>query len=427
MHNFFKPWRRKVSLVTLAMACALITHIGIVDKLHITPLAAGEEMLPGGAVARLGTLKIKGEVQSIAFGPDGKLLASSSHDGTLRLWDVVGKKAVILSGDWPINGRSIDFSPDGELVAASAGGFSGARQSHVVVFDVKLGRPVYRLPVAYISDSASVAFTGDGKYLATGARLPRGGWLIQMVENIRYSGGIEVWDRAELDRFPIADGSDKTVRDTVPVTKFHTRGAMSEYKGDVTCVAISPDTTILAAVGSDSFGNGRLSFWRLPSGEESLHVKQDSWHVGFVAFAPSGKMVATTSSYNIHEEQSFKPQVEAVEEIEKLFDDPRRRQIELWNVADGTIAMTLDGHDADVAGIAFSPDGKYLASASLDKTIGIWNVTHGRRIASLKGHEGGVLCVAFSPDGKLLASGSADTMILVWDFAMAIKQQAAKP
>ena len=90
---------------------------------------------------------------------------------------------------------------------------------------------------------------------------------------------------------------------------------------------------------------------------------------------------------------------------------------------EGTVTKTLQGHTADVAGIVFSPDGRHLASASLDMTIGLWKVADGQRVATLKGHASGVLCVAFSSDGKRLSSGSIDTSILLWD----VSQNATPP
>ncbi|NWJ96398.1 MAG: hypothetical protein HXX20_11505 [Chloroflexi bacterium] len=75
----------------------------------------------------------------------------------------------------------------------------------------------------------------------------------------------------------------------------------------------------------------------------------------------------------------------------------------------------LRGHSASVNSVAFSPDGKTLASGSLDKTIILWDVTTHNQLATLKGHSDSVYSVAFSPDGKTLASGSVDNTIILWD------------
>ena len=67
--------------------------------------------------------------------------------------------------------------------------------------------------------------------------------------------------------------------------------------------------------------------------------------------------------------------------------------------------------------MAYSPDGKTLASGSGDKTIKLWDVATGKEQATLKGHTDWVTSVAFSPDGKTLASGSEDKTIKLWDVA----------
>jgi WD40 repeat protein len=71
----------------------------------------------------------------------------------------------------------------------------------------------------------------------------------------------------------------------------------------------------------------------------------------------------------------------------------------------------------DVTSVAFSPDGRLLASGSYDKTIKLWDVATGSLVRTLSGHTDDVYSVAFSPDGRLLASGSGDETIRLWDIS----------
>jgi len=75
-----------------------------------------------------------------------------------------------------------------------------------------------------------------------------------------------------------------------------------------------------------------------------------------------------------------------------------------------------EGHRGDVNSVAFSPDGKLLASGSDDTSAKLWDVNAGHEIATL-GHSGKVLAVAFSPDGKTLATGGSDHIVKLWDIA----------
>ncbi|ARV62603.1 hypothetical protein BZZ01_31765 [Nostocales cyanobacterium HT-58-2] len=89
------------------------------------------------------------------------------------------------------------------------------------------------------------------------------------------------------------------------------------------------------------------------------------------------------------------------------------KTVRLWNVQ-GQLLKTLNGHSDAVYGVAFSPDGKTIASASQDKTVRLWNV-QGQLLKTLNGHSSEVIGVAFSPDGKTIASASWDKTVRLWN------------
>lgn len=91
------------------------------------------------------------------------------------------------------------------------------------------------------------------------------------------------------------------------------------------------------------------------------------------------------------------------------------KTVRLWDVASGRALATLTAHQSPVEAVAFSPDGKTLATGSNDKTIRLWDVATHRAVATLRGHNGPVYAVAFSPDGKTVASAGDDKTARLWD------------
>lgn len=91
------------------------------------------------------------------------------------------------------------------------------------------------------------------------------------------------------------------------------------------------------------------------------------------------------------------------------------RTVRLWEVATGRLLHTLDRHDGNVSSVAFSPEGRYLASGDVGGTVRLWEARTGRLVQRLEGHTALALAVAFSRDGGRLASGGADGTVRLWE------------
>jgi Flp pilus assembly protein TadD len=92
-----------------------------------------------------------------------------------------------------------------------------------------------------------------------------------------------------------------------------------------------------------------------------------------------------------------------------------KSSVEVLDTTTGRLIHTLIGHTAELVGIRFSPDGRRIATASLDRTIKLWDTATGREVFTLRGHTAGVLALAFSPDGRRIVSGAIDFTAHIWD------------
>jgi WD40 repeat protein len=90
-------------------------------------------------------------------------------------------------------------------------------------------------------------------------------------------------------------------------------------------------------------------------------------------------------------------------------------EVHVWDVQTGQELLAFKGHTRVISSMAFSPDGKRLASASGDETLKVWDAQTGQELLTFKGHGGLTASVAFSPDGKRLASNNPNFTLTIWD------------
>jgi WD40 repeat protein len=155
----------------------------------------------------------------------------------------------------------------------------------------------------------------------------------------------------------------------------------------VTAVAFSPDGKLLA-----SGAYGRVVVWDAATGQPVKVLTNVLGAVNDLRFSPDGQLLVAAGG-----QPSFKG------------------DLRLYDTATWQLKATLGGHEDVVFAVAFSPDGRRLASASFDKTVRVWDVVEGKSRVTFTGHSDFVYAVAFSPDGRWLASAGKDRSVKIFD------------
>ena len=324
-----------------------------------------------------------GRLRALAWSPDGQRLATAGQDSLVQLWSP-GSDGPPLRME--LHQRAADgvrFSPDGAELA------SCSRDGLVVLWDANTGRVVARLD-ADERAANGVAFSPDGAQLAAAFQ----------------DEAVRVW------AMPAQRGIVSLVG--------HTDGLRA--------LSFSPSGAQLASIAND----GMLRLWDVQKARASQVLETGTDKPRALAYAPDGKLLATGGDGDslrlwdpqsgvlvrrlpVGEEGTGALSFTGTESAVRLLGvGGRRGTLQLWDPNSRGAARTIaTGHPA-IESLAFSPDGKLVATSGNDGFVRVWEVSTGERVVDLHAHGEACRGVSFSPDGRLLSSAGSDRRLILY-------------
>ncbi|PLZ08578.1 NB-ARC domain-containing protein [Fischerella thermalis] len=364
-----------------------------------------------------------GGIMSVAFSPDGKLLAAGDSNGEIHLWQVAdGKQLLILRGhaNWVV---SLAFSPDSRTLA------SGSSDCTVKLWDVATGQCLHSLQ-EHGNEVWSVAFSPEGDKLVSGCddqiiRL----WSVRTGECLKIFQGHTNWVLSvafSLDGQTLVSGSDDNTIRLWDVNSGECLKIFQGHSDGIRSISLSPDGQMLASSSDDQ----TIRLWNLSTGECQRIFRGHTNQIFSVAFSPQGDILASGSH-----DQTVRLWDVRTGECQRIFQGhsnivfsvafspggdvlasgSRDQTVKLWHIPTSQCFKTFQGHSNQILSVAFNPDGKTLASGGHDQKVRLWNVSTGQTLKTFYGHTNWVYSVAFNSQGNILGSGSADKTVKLWD------------
>ena len=318
-------------------------------------------------------------VFAVSYSPDGKYVASGSHDNTVKIWEVETARCLKTLRGHTDGVQSIAYSPDGKYIS------SGASDGKVKCWEVESGRCIQTDENA--TGISCITYSPDGKDLAI-AKFSSGMIQVKNLETGVFSffevQAIHKEFIRELCYSPdgkyLASGSeDKTIK----IWDVQTKKCICTLEGHtngITALAYSPDGKYLASGSHDH----TIKIWKVANWKCITTLNEHKLTVHSIVYSPDGGYFASSSA-----------------------DDT----IKIWKTAKNKCIKTLEGHKYRVLALSYSPDGKYIASGAGDKTVRIWDIKNNTTYKSFGSYVDILECLAYSPDGKYLATGGANAKV----------------
>ncbi|MBN2507074.1 MAG: protein kinase [Verrucomicrobia bacterium] len=334
-------------------------------------------------------------VRVVKFSPDGSRIATTSWDGTAKVWPVSAPPEFLSLEGHDQAVWTLAVSPNGRWLA------TGSLDQTARIWEIETGRLVCTLPVN--SPVVSLAFDADGSRLVTvGPGATASVWAIRSDEGTGDQTAIPAAQVLTLSGHTqpvlcvacdprgrwIATGSKDHTARIWDARSGHSRLTLDGHAGWVVAVAFNPDGTRVATASADC----TAKVWDAETGRLLFTLKgHDDWVLD-VIWSPDNQLIATGS---------------------------QDRTARLWDAAAGRRLLgPLGGHTDGVSSLAFSPDSRRLATAEggtetqrqYDRlfAVGLWDVATGENLLRFKAHNNVVRAVRFSPDGTRLITGSVD-------------------